>query len=72
MRKQIEGRKGRSIKQSSLSMADYLLPEAGISLEDQRELFSIRCRTNPIGANRGKVEYCYTQCGEYRKDLERI
>ena len=45
-------------------MADYLLPEAGIGLEDQQELFSIRCRTNPMGANRGKIEYCYTQCGE--------
>ena len=47
-----------------MSMADYLLPRAGISLEDQYELFSIRCRTNKMGANRGIVEMCYTQCGE--------
>ena len=45
-------------------MADYLLPEAGISLEDQKELFSIRCRTNPMGTNRGNIEYCFTHCGE--------
>jgi hypothetical protein len=45
-------------------MADYLLPEAGFSLEDQKELFSIRCRTNEINANRGILEYCYTKCGE--------
>ena len=45
-------------------MADYLLPQANISLEDQREIFSIRCRTNPLGANRGIEEYCETQCGQ--------
>ena len=45
-------------------MADYLLPEASIGLEDQQELFFMRCRTNPIGANRGKIQYCYNQCGE--------
>ena len=62
--KKSAGRKGKYIKYSSLSMADYLLPEAGIGLEDQQELVSIRCRINPMGANRGKIEYCYTQCGE--------
>ena len=45
-------------------MADYLLPQANISLEDQREIFSIRCRTNPLGANRGIEEYCETRCGQ--------
>ena len=45
-------------------MADYLLPQANISIEDQREIFSIRCRTNPLGANRGITEYCETKCGE--------
>ena len=47
-----------------LTIADYLLPEAGKSIEDQKELFSIRCRTNPMGANRGKIEYWFTQCEE--------
>ena len=45
-------------------MADYLCPEANMSLKDQREMFSIRCRTNSLGANRGKVENCETMCGE--------
>ena len=45
-------------------MADYLLSEASIGLEDKHKIFSIRCRTNPIGANIGKHQYCYTQCGE--------
>ena len=34
------------------------------SLEDQNELFSIRCRTNIMVANRGIAELCLTQCGE--------
>ena len=62
--KQINGSKGREIHYSCMSMADYLLPQAGICLEDQYELFSIRCRTNTMGANRGIVEMCFTQCGE--------
>ena len=45
-------------------MADYLSPAANISLKDQRELFSIRCRTNPLGANRGIIENCETMHGE--------
>ena len=50
--KQINGSKGREIQYPCMSMADYLLPQAGISLEDHYELFSIRCRTNKMGANR--------------------
>ena len=45
-------------------MADYLHPQANMSLEDQREIFSVRCRTNNLGANRGIIEYCETKCGE--------
>ena len=45
-------------------MADYLCPEANMSLTDQRETFSIRCRTNSLGANRGIIENCETMCGE--------
>ena len=45
-------------------MADYLMPQSNISIKDQREIFSIRCRTNKLGANRGIVEFCETKCGE--------
>ena len=62
--KQKRGNKGRDIKYSCLEMADYLLPQARISIKDQREIFSLRCRTNPLGANIGKIEYCKTKCGE--------
>ena len=62
--KQSAGRKRKYIRYFSLSMAEYLLPQAGIGLEDQQELFSTRCRTNRIGTNRGKKYFCYTQCGE--------
>ena len=61
--KQQRGSKGRSIKYTCLRMQDYLLPQAIISLKDQREIFSIRCKTNPLGANRGIIEYCETKCG---------
>ena len=62
--KQKKGSKGRDIKYTSLEMADYLLPQANMSLTDQRELFSVRCHTNDLGANRGIIEYCETECGE--------
>ena len=61
--KQQRGSKGRSIKYTCLRMQDYLLPQPNISLKDQREIFSIRCKTNPLGANRGNIEYCETKCG---------
>ena len=59
--KQASGSKGVDIKYSILQMADYLLPQANLSIEDQRELFSIRCRTNDMGANRGIIEFCNCQ-----------
>ena len=43
-------------------MADYLLPQANLSIKDQREYFSIRCRTNDMKANKGILEYC--ECKE--------
>ena len=50
------------IKYESLQMADYLLLQANLSLEDQRDIFSIRCRTNDMKANIGILEYC--ECKE--------
>ena len=52
-----------ALKYACLKMEDYLLPEANIFIQDQREIFAIRCRTNPLGANRGLTEYCETKCG---------
>ena len=45
-------------------MADYLCPEADIVLTDKIKLFSIRYRTNSLGAEGGIVENCETMCGE--------
>ena len=45
-------------------MADFLLPQANISIEDQKEVFSIRCKTNNLEANRGILEFC--NCQEIR------
>ena len=64
LHKQNKGSKGKAITYNCLEMADYLLPSANICLNDQREIFAIRCRTNPLTANRGIKEYCKTNCGE--------
>ena len=46
LEKQARGSKGEGIKYTVLQMADYLMPQSNISVKDQRELFSIRCRAN--------------------------
>ena len=46
LEKQSRGSKGEGIKYKYLQMADYLMPQSNISIKDQREIFSIRCRTN--------------------------
>ena len=45
-------------------MADYLCPNNQLSVEDQRILFRIRGRTNPLQANRGNPLLCRTGCGK--------
>ena len=64
LEKQSRGSKGEGIKYECLQMADYLMPQSNMSIKDQRELFSIRCRTNKLGANRGIIELCETNCGQ--------
>ena len=66
--KQSGGKNGKHIRYSCLTMAEYLRPESDFSLEDQREVFAIRCRTNPLPANRGILEYCIKQCGEVQNN----
>ena len=43
---------------------ECLLPELNFSITVQREILAKRCKTNPMQANRGIVEYCQTQYGE--------
>ena len=53
-RKQENGSKGRTLRyDKSLAMADYLCLNKQLSVQDQRDLFQIRSRTNPLPANRG-------------------
>ena len=56
--KQSAGKKGKYIKSFGLTMAEYLLAEANLSIEERREVFFIQCRTNPLPANLGITEYC--------------
>ena len=61
-RKQENGSKGQTlIYGNSLAMADYLCPNNQLSVQDQRDLFQIRSRTNPLPANRGNPLLCV--CG---------
>ena len=43
-------------------MADYLCPNDQLSVEDQRMVFHIQSRTNPIQANIGNPQLCPTGC----------
>ena len=57
------GSKGRSLRYGeSLQMADYLCPNMVLSVEEQRQIFQIRSRVNPLPANKGEVSLCPTGC----------
>ena len=68
-----QGSKGGEIKYSCLKMADYLMPnEEGLSISDQRDIFSVRNRMTPIPANFSskKTEHICV-CGE-TEDMKHI
>ena len=44
-------------------MADYLHPNMVLNVEEQRQIFQIRSRVNPLPANKGEVSLCPTDCG---------
>ena len=44
-------------------MADYLLTNDILSIDEKKELFSIRCQVNPLPCNLGEVRLCETGCG---------
>ena len=63
--RQENGNKGRNLLyEDKFQMPDYLCPNDQCSVEDQRILFQIRSRTNPIPA-RGSPHLCSTGCGEF-------
>ena len=65
------GSKGKEIKYDRLEMADYLQPyNKTLTLEEKRQLFSVRNRMVEIGYNFGKYEKCI-MCGEY-EDMTHI
>ena len=45
-------------------MAEYLMPSNVLKLEEQREIFKIRARTNKLPSNWGKETLCETGCSE--------
>ena len=51
--------KGKEIQYARLEMADYLMPyNKKLSIEEKRQLFSIRNRMIDIGNNFGRSEKC--------------
>ena len=63
--KQKPGTKGCELLYGEkLEMADYLMPNKHLNLEEQREIFKIRARTNRLPANWGEKTLCETGCSE--------
>ena len=59
------GSKGRNLQYNDqLEVANYLCPNNYLSVENQRQIFEIRSRSNPLPSNRGVVQHCKTGCGE--------
>ena len=43
-------------------MADYLLPDSPLSVDEKKEMFNIRCEMNEIPSNFGRYTYCEMGC----------
>ena len=62
--RQAKGEKGRFIVYESLNMADYLLPEAALTVEEKQEMFAVRTEMNENQFNfRNKIQ-CEVGCPE--------
>ena len=65
IKKKDKGSKGATlIYGKRLQMADYLCPNIHLSVEEQRQIFQIRSKINPLPSNRGVTVFCVTGCGE--------
>ena len=58
------GEKGREIIYQDISMADYLLPEATLSVTEKLELFAARTEMNENPYNYGDKILCEMGCKE--------
>ena len=58
------GEKGREIIYQDISMADYLLPEATLSVTEKLELFAARTEMNENSYNYGNKIVCELGCQE--------
>ena len=64
-KKKETGSKGRNLLYTNkLEMANYLCPNNYLSVENQRQIFEIRSRSNPLPSNRGVIQHCNSGCGE--------
>jgi hypothetical protein len=56
--RQAKGEKGKLIVYESLNMADYLLPEAALTVEEKQEIFAVRTEMNENPFNFGNKTQC--------------
>ena len=71
--KQKQGSKGKEITNKELTMSEYLLPSSGMSINDQRKIFSMRNIMVNIPnnfPNKQKEENCI--CGEKIVNMKHI
>ena len=58
------GQKGRLLKYKKLELADYLLPECEVTLEERGEIFSVRTELEDFPCNFGNKTNCDMECKE--------
>ena len=64
-----KGEKGRSILYNSLCMADYLLPEANLTVSEKVQIFSLRSEMNDNPCNFGEKIQCQMGCSQIQENL---
>ena len=62
--KQKRGEKGKTIVYTSLVMAEYLLPEAKMTVREKTDIFSLRSQMNENPCNFGEKISCQMGCSE--------
>ena len=60
--KQKQGKKGKLISYRKIEMADYLLPECAMSVQNKTDMFAFRCDMNALPNNFGKKDLCELSC----------
>ena len=66
--RQKKGEKGRTIVYNNFSMADYLLPEANLTVSEKVQIFSLRSEMNDNPCNFGEKIKCQMGCSQIQQN----